>query len=141
MKALFKICFAAVFALASLTMVTSCNPFGLGGGGSYEYEDYEYGWTEEGNKLIFKYDAGLDWGGYALVLIFEFKNDICIKATAEYIWSSAAYARMFYDELDEDTKKNAKLKGSKVTVDMTDEYKDLKKSDLKAAIDMDNGWM
>ncbi len=106
-----------------------------------EYGQYKAGWTEEGDKLIYK--QSLDYGvaEYTQVLIFEFKNNVCTKATGEFIWPTAVLAKTFYDGLDAEDQANAKLNGKKVTIDLTDTYTDLTKDDLKAAIDASQGWM
>ncbi len=134
MKTLFKILFVAVLALTSVSMITSCDANGDYYG---KYEYYNDGWTEDGNKLIFKYDLGLEYGGYAVVYVFEFRNDLCVKATAEYVCSSAYMAQMLYEEIDED---EARLSGNSIIIDMTDEFEGLSKTELKSVIDMTNDW-
>ncbi len=127
----------------TVTMASSCEGLGslLGDGEDTEYGEYKAGWTEEGNKLVYKQSLDYGIGSYTQVIIFEFKGDKCTKATGEFIWPSSILAKAFYEELDEDDKKLAKLSGSKVTIDLSEDYKDLSKEDLKASIDATGGWM
>ncbi len=144
MKTITKIISIVLATVLAVSAVSSCSGLGdlvNGDGENTEYGEYKAGWTEEGNKLIYKQSLDYGIGEYTQVLIFEFKNDKCVKATGEFIWPTAILAKAFYDELDADDKANAKLSGKKVTIDLTDDYTDLTKTDLKAAIDASQGWM
>ncbi len=141
MKRISKILSIVIAAALAVNIVSSCNPLDKlmdADGENTEYGEYKTGWTEEGDKLIWKY--GIE-GSYTQVLIFEFKNDVCVKATGEFIWPTAILAQACYEGLGAEDKANAKVSGKKVTIDLTDSYKDLKKSDLKAGIDASGGWM
>ncbi len=144
MKKIVKLITIALAAAMTMTMVSSCDGLGsLLGDGSEdtEYGEYKAGWTEEGNKLIYKQTLDYGIGSYTQILIFEFSGDKCKKATGEFVWPSAILAQAFYEELDADDKANAKISGKKVTIDLTDDYKDLSKSELKEAINATDGWM
>ncbi len=140
MKRITKNILVALMAIFTLTTVFSCDKPSNGGDDLTGWEKYTAGWTEEGDKLIYK-QSFENTGGYTQILIFEFKNDRCIKATGEFIWSSAEFASIYYNALPEDIKPHAKLSGKKVIIDFTDDYRDLSKSTLKAAIDATDQWI
>ncbi len=126
MKTLAKIFLAIVLTLASTTMFTSC--FGL-----LDPDNYEYGWTEDANKLTYKVGVGI----YTIELIFEFENDVCVKATEKISFSSASLARAFYDELDSEEKAEYKLSGKTLTCDITEDYRGLTKAQIKGDVEAD----
>ncbi len=141
MKKIVKFVTIALATAIATSMVSSCekNPFGNSGEDT-EYGEYQAGWTEKGDKLIYKQTLDYGVGSYTQVLIFTFENDICVKATGEFIWPTEILAKVFYDALEEE-KANARLSGKKVIIDFTDTYKGLSKNDLKGAIDASGGWV
>ncbi len=98
--------------------------------------DYEYGvWYEEGNKLIYLIEYDLIIYKYTSKLIFTFDGDVCIKAICENEFSDATMADIFYQELLA-AGESATKSGKTVTIDYTEQYAGMSKSDLKAAISM-----
>ncbi len=143
MKTIAKTFCIALLAMFTLTMPVSCDMLGNETEGEENvtgWENYTAGWTEEGNKLIYKQSFDYGIAAYTQILIFEFKDDKCIKATGEFIWPSAEFAMIYFNALDEATKPNASVSGQKVTIDLTADFRDLSKSELKAAIDAADQW-
>lgn len=106
-----------------------------------ETDGYVEGWTEEGDKLIFKMVAGESSYQMTYLFTFEFKGDTCEKAELQIIFPDALTATIFHAALESEGETNAKLSGKKVIVDYTAEYKGLSKSELKAAIEATDSWM
>ena len=98
--------------------------------------DYEYGvWYEEGNKLIYVYEYDFILYKYVSKWTFTFEGDLCVKAISENEFSDATMADLFYQGLLSDGEDVTKS-GNKVTVDYTDMYVGMSKSELKEAISM-----
>ncbi len=139
MKRFFKIILIALAAIFTASMASSCNMLG----DIIENADdvgVEAKWTEKGNKLIYEVTVNYLLVKYKQVLTFEFENDTCVKATGEFIFDSAKLAREFYNELDDEEKKNATLDGKKIIMDQTEAYAGISKAELKEAIEASGGW-
>ncbi len=143
MKRIVKIITIALLAVFTMNTASSCGELGdiLDNTDDTEYGDIETGWTEKGNKLIYKISLDYILGKYTQVMTFEFSGETCIKATIEYIWSSDLLAQSFYESLDEDERAKAKLSGKTITMDATDDFKGMSKSEIKEAIDAIDEWL
>ncbi len=143
MKRIAKIIFIALATTFAFTATTSCDGLGnlINNDGEPEYGELESGWTEQGNKLIYKISLNYVLGTYTQVMTFEFAGDKCAKATTEYVWSSEILAKSFYDSLDEEEKAKAKLSGKTISIDMTEDFKDMSKDEIKEAINAIDEWI
>lgn len=147
MKRLLSLLFAAVMMAAVSFSVMSCDIFGgltdLTDEEQEQFEEdgYVEGWTEEGNKLIYKYIVGEDSYRMVYLMIFKFKGDVCNEAEMQILFSDSLTASIFYAAIDPEDKHLAKQSGNKVTLDCTEDYKGLSKQELKDSIDESDSWM
>ncbi len=119
-------------ALTAMTLTFSATSCGLGKLADFlDPDNYESGWTEEGNKLIFKGSVVL----YDFIYEFTFdRNDICAAASYTVSWSTAQLANAYWDKLDAEEKKLCKKNGNKITHDVSEEFKGTDKSTIREAI-------
>ncbi len=139
MKKTLRIITIALTAILSAGTFSSCNMLG----DIVENADdigIDAKWTEEGNKLIYEVSVNYLLIKYKQVLTFEFDGDTCVKATGEFIFDSAQMAQTFYNELSEEEKANAKLDGKTIRMDLSEEYAELSKTELKKLIEESGGW-
>ncbi len=143
MKSIVKFISLAFVTAFAFIATTSCDGLGnlMNNDGNLEYGELESGWTEQGNKLIYKISLNYVLGKYTQVMTFEFSGDKCAKATTEYVWSSEVLAKSFYDSLDEVEKAKAKLSGKTISIDMTDDFKEMSKDEIKEAINAIDEWI
>ncbi len=135
MKRIVKTICIALATVLAVSSVSSCNLLG-----SLDDMGVKAEWKDEGDKLI--YEATLNYllGKYTQVLTFEFTGEACTGATGEFIFGTAAMAQEFYDELSEEEKAKASRSGKKVTIDLSESYSELTKTELKARIEESGGW-
>lgn len=106
-----------------------------------EEDGYVEGWTEEGDKLVYKLVVGDETYNMVYLMIFEFKGDTCVAAEMQIVFPDSLTASIFYAALDSEAKSLAEHSGNKVIVDCTEDYKDLSKAELKASIEDTDSWM
>ena len=70
------------------------------------------------------------------VYSFDFENDKCSKATISVTYPTEALAKAAYDALSASEKANARRSGKTVTIDVTEEYKDMDKEDVKKQVNI-----
>ncbi len=135
MKRIVKsICIALATVLA-MSSVSSCNLLG-----NLDDMGVKAEWKEEGNKMIYEATVNYLLGTYTQVLTFVFTDDVCTQATGEFIFQTAQMAQEFYNELTEEEKEKASIQGKKVTIDLTESYSSLTKTELKTRIEESGGW-
>ena len=98
-----------------------------------------YGWTEQGNKLTFRYE----WN-FLVKIAYEFeftfdKDDRCISAIEKCTYPDADSAREEYDSLTEAERTNVRLDGKTLIYDLTSEYEDMTKDEVKEIINYTYG--
>ena len=99
------------------------------------------GWTEDGNKLIYK--TIQDTGGYEFVYVWTmtFDGDVCIKARLEITCPNAAMAQIIYDGFEAEEKEISSVSGRVITMNLDEDYYGLSKQDIKDAITAGGGWI
>ena len=125
---------AIMMAIALMFTAMSCDMLAnIDKDGDGVYDGYTEGWTEEGNKIVYRFDLDLYVAKWIYILEFTFgRDDLCTKATQTIHFPNAETAQDFYDDLDPET---ATISGKKVTQDITEEYAGMSKSELKEAIE------
>ena len=125
---------AIMMAIALMFTAMSCDMLAnIDKDGDGVYDGYTEGWTEEGNKIVYRFDLDLYVAKWIYVLEFTFgRDDLCTKATQTIHFPNAETAQDFYDDLDPET---ATISGKKVTQDITEDYAGMSKSELKEAIE------
>lgn len=120
-------------ALTAMALTLSATSCGLGKlADILDPDNYETGWTEEGNKLTYKQELGV--ATYLLEFTFNASGElVSAKETAK--WATAALAQEYYNELKEDGEQDVTISGSTVTRDVTDEYSGISKDELKEVIE------
>lgn len=132
---------AASFSAASCDILGSLSDLSDDEQQQFEEDGYVEGWTEEGNKMVYKLVMGDESYKMVYLLIFEFSGDTCKEAEMQIIFPDAITAGIFYAAIDADKKHLANQSGNKVILDCTEDYKGLSKSELKEAIDDSDSWM
>lgn len=125
---------AIMMAIALMFTAVSCDILGnIDKDGDGVYDGYTQGWTEEGNKIVYRFDLDLYVAKWIYILEFTFGADNkCKKATQTINFPNAETAQDYYDDLEPDT---ATIKGDKVTEDITEGFEGMEKEELKAAIE------
>lgn len=125
---------AIMMAIALMFTAASCDILGnIDKDGDGVYDGYTQGWTEEGNKIVYRFDLDLYVAKWVYILEFTFgADDKCTKATQTIHFPNAETAQDYYDDLDPDT---ATINGKKVTEDLTEEFAGMEKAELKETIE------
>lgn len=112
-----------------------------GNGGGNNGTELPVGWTEDGNRLIYKAIQGA--GVYELVYVWTmtFESDLCVSARLEITFPDAAMAQAVYNELEPEVKELSSISGKVITMNFDEEYRGLSKQEIKDAITAGGGWI
>ena len=115
---------------AMLFSFSSCE--GLVNGGEENGEDAEYGYTdikvaETDNSITLSYKLTTS------VFSYDYKCTSCI---ATYDCPSATIAALVKESLDEEDKARVTVNGKTLTIDCSEEYKDMTKQEISQAVNI-----
>ena len=120
---------------AMLFSFSSCE----GLGGNENGEDTEYGYTdikvaETDNTITLSYKLTTAVWGYDYKIVWTFREDKCTSCIVTYDCPSAAVAALVKESLDDEDKARVSVSGKTLTIDCSEEYKDMTKQDISLAV-------
>lgn len=131
-----KFVYALMASCAMLFSFSSCE--GLLNGGDEDGDDTEYGYTdvkvvETDDTVTFSYKLNAaDWS-YDYNIVWKFRNNACVSCIVTYNCPNAAVALLVKESLNDEEKAKVSVSGKTLTIDCTEEYKDMTKQDISLA--------
>ena len=132
-----KFVYALMASCAMLFSFSSCE--GLLNGGEEEGENTEYGYTdikvtETDNAITLTYKFTTSVWSYDYKIVWSFRDDKCTSCIVTYDCPSAAVAALVKESLDEEDKAKVTVNGKTLTIDCSEDYKDMSKQEISVAV-------
>ena len=131
-----KFTYALMASCAMLFSFSSCE--GLMGGGDDDDNTTTYGYadvkvTETENAITFSYKLKAAEWSYDYKIVWSFRDDKCVSCICTYNCPNAAIAAIVMASLDENEKERVTMNESVLTIDCSEEYKDMTKQQISLA--------
>lgn len=133
-----KFIYALMASCAILFGFSACE--GLMGGDDDE-DNTEYGYTdvkvtETSNAVTFTYKLKTSVWTYDYKIEWKFSDDKCTSCIVTYNCPSATVAALVKESLDAEDQARVTVNGSVLTIDVSEEYKDMTKQQISLAAQM-----
>ena len=124
---------------AMLFSFSSCE--GLLNGGEENGEDAEYGCTdikvaETDNSITLSYKLTTSVFSYDYKIVWSFRDNKCTSCIVTYDCPSATIAGLVKESLDEEDKARVTVNGKTLTIDCSEENKDMTKQEISQAVNI-----
>ena len=134
-----KFVYALMASCAMLFSFSSCE--GLPNGGEENGEDAEYGYTdikvaETDNSITLSYKLTTSVFSYDYKIVWSFRDNKCTSCIVTYDCPSATIAALVKESLDEEDKARVTVNGKTLTVDCSEENKDMTKQEISQAVNI-----
>lgn len=134
-----KVVYALMASCAMLFSFSSCE--GLLNGGEENGEDAEYGYTdikvaETDNSITLSYKLTTSVFSYDYKIVWSFRDNKCTSCIVTYDCPSATIAALVKESLDEEDKARVTVNGKTLTIDCSEENKDMTKQEISQAVNI-----